>query len=279
MIEEEAATRPQKSVLQTKRAPRRYDLTDAANAALFLAAFIGIWQLVTISGLYPKMLLPSPAQVAGTIVELVANYSLVIGFGMTMARLIAGFTISVILGGSLGLVMMRFPGFGRTMSSFGVGLLTFPSIAWVPFAILLMGFNDFAILFVVIMASVFSIMISTYSAMRNIPPLYIRSARNMGATGFSLFRHVMIPAATPSLIIALRQGWSFAWHALIGAEMLIATLYGLGHVLSVGRDFNDMGQIIATMITIFVIGIVFDRLIFLKIEERVRSRWGLAHHD
>jgi NitT/TauT family transport system permease protein len=280
LIEEEAPKQQSRNILRDKgkQLSRRFDLTDAANAALFLAAFIGIWQLVTLSGIYPKTLLPAPAQVAGTIMDLVANYSLVTGFAMTMARLLAGFTISVILGGSIGLVMMRFPGFGRTMSSFGVGLLTFPSIAWVPFAILLMGFNDFAILFVVVMASVFSIMISTYSAMRNIPPLYIRSAKNMGATGFALFRHVMIPAATPSLIIALRQGWSFAWHALIGAEMLIATLYGLGHVLAVGRDFNDMGQIIATMITIFAIGIVFDRLIFLKIEEKVRSRWGLTQH-
>jgi NitT/TauT family transport system permease protein len=278
LIEEEAPKQQSRNILRDKgkQLSRRFDLT--ANAALFLAAFIGIWQLVTLSGIYPKTLLPAPAQVAGTIMDLVANYSLVTGFAMTMARLLAGFTISVILGGSIGLVMMRFPGFGRTMSSFGVGLLTFPSIAWVPFAILLMGFNDFAILFVVVMASVFSIMISTYSAMRNIPPLYIRSAKNMGATGFALFRHVMIPAATPSLIIALRQGWSFAWHALIGAEMLIATLYGLGHVLAVGRDFNDMGQIIATMITIFAIGIVFDRLIFLKIEEKVRSRWGLTQH-
>jgi NitT/TauT family transport system permease protein len=121
-------------------------------------------------------------------------------------------------------------------------------------------------------------MISTYSSLRNIPPLYLRAAKNMGATGFSLFKHVMIPAATPSLIIGIRQSWSFAWHALIGAEMLMATLYGLGHVLSVGREFTDMGQIIAVMITIFAIGILFDRILFLKLEERVRARWGLDQH-
>jgi NitT/TauT family transport system permease protein len=106
--------------------------------------------------------------------------------------------------------------------------------------------------------------------------MYVRAARNMGAKGFRLFRYVMLPAATPSLIIGLRQGWSFAWHALIGAEMLITTLYGLGHILSVGREFNDIGQIVAVMVTIFAIGMVFDRVIFLKLEERVRSKWGLA---
>jgi NitT/TauT family transport system permease protein len=257
----------------------RIDTTDVANVVLFLAVFVGLWQLVTVLELWPKTLFPSPTQVAISIGELIANNSLVIGIGTTLWRLAAGFAISIAVGGMVGLAMVKFQGFGKTMSSFAVGLLTFPSIAWVPFAILLIGFNNFGILFVVVMASVFSVMISTYSAVRNVPPIYIRASKNMGAHGFSLFRHVMIPAATPSLIMGIRQAWSFAWHALIGAEMLITTLYGLGHVLSIGREFNDMSQIIAVMITIFVIGLLFDRIIFLRLEEKVRSRWGLNQHS
>jgi len=176
---------------------------------------------------------------------------------------------------AVGLAMVKFAHIGKTMNSFAVGLQSFPSIAWVPFAILLIGLNDSGILFVVIMSSVFSIMISTYSGIRNIPPIYLRSATNMGAKGISLFRHVMLPAATPSLIIGIRQGWSFAWHALIGAEMLITTLVGLGYILAVGREFSNMSQIIAAMIVIFAIGLIFDRLVFSKIEERIRDRWGL----
>lgn len=254
----------------------RIDATDAANVALFLAAFVGIWQLVTLLGIWSSILLPSPAQVVESFGKIVANNSIFIGIGTSLARLAAGFALSIGIGVAVGLSMVKFRGFGKTMSSFAVGLLTFPSIAWVPFSILLIGFNDFGILFVVVMASVFSIMISTYSAIRNVPPIYVRAARNMGATGFHLFRHVMMPAATPSLIIGLRQGWSFAWHALIGAEMLITTLYGLGHILSVGREFNDIGQIVAVMVTIFTIGLIFDRVIFLKLEERVRAKWGLS---
>jgi NitT/TauT family transport system permease protein len=257
----------------------RIDTTDVANVVLFLAVFVGLWQLVTILELWPKTLFPSPTQVAISIGELIANNSLVIGIGTTLWRLAAGFAISIAVGGMVGLAMVKFQGFGKTMGSFAVGLLTFPSIAWVPFAILLIGFNNFGILFVVVMASVFSVMISTYSAVRNVPPIYIRASKNMGAHGFSLFRHVMIPAATPSLIMGIRQAWSFAWHALIGAEMLITTLYGLGHVLAIGREFNDMSQIIAVMITIFVIGLLFDRIIFLRLEEKVRSRWGLNQHS
>jgi NitT/TauT family transport system permease protein len=253
----------------------KLDIEDLANVALFVAAFIGIWQLVFMLGIWPEVSLPSPGMVAGSFVELVKNLTLIISIAATMYRLVIGFTLSIVIGVSVGLAMVKFPGFGKTMSSFAVGLQSFPSVAWVPFAILLIGLNDAGILFVVIMSSVFSVMMSTYGGIRNISPIYIRAAKNMGAKGFSLFRYVMIPAATPSLIVGIKQAWSFAWHALIGAEILIAAAVGLGHVLLVGREFQLMDQIIASMITIFAIGLVFDRVLFSKLEDRVRDRWGL----
>jgi NitT/TauT family transport system permease protein len=257
----------------------RFDIKDLANIALFLAAFVGAWQLVFMLGVWPETALPSPATVVQAMGSLIANSSLPIGVGVTLLRLVAGFAISIGFGVAVGLVMVKFRGFGKTMSSFAVGLLTFPSIVWAIFAILPFGYNEVAILFVIVMASVFSVMITTYSSIRNIPPIYLRAGRNMGARGFVLFRHVMLPAAMPALIPGIRQAWSFAWHALIGAEILITTLSGLGYILSVGRDFNAMEDIIATMITIFVIGIVFDRVLFAKVEERVRARWGLDQHS
>lgn len=251
------------------------DFKDVVSIAVFLVGFLAIWQLVFELGIYPEVSLPSPLMVAQSFVDLISEGILIQSIGVSLLRLFIGLATSIIIGIGVGLAMVKFTHFGKTMNSFSVGLQSFPSIAWVPFAILLIGFNDSGILFVVVMSSVFSIMISTYSGIRNIPPIYIRSASNMGARGFSLFRHVMIPAATPSLIIGIRQGWSFAWHALIGAEMLITTLVGLGYILSVGREFSNMPQIIATMIVIFLIGLMFDRLVFSKVEEKVRDRWGL----
>jgi sulfonate transport system permease protein len=263
------------TTIKQKKRRMRIDIEDLANVTLFIAAFIGIWQLVFMLGIWPEVSLPSPAMVAGAFVELVKNLTLIVSIAVTMYRLVIGFTLSIIIGVSVGLAMVKFPGFGKTMSSFAVGLQSFPSVAWVPFAILLIGLNDAGILFVVIMSSVFSVMMSTYGGIRNISPIYIRAAKNMGARGFSLFRYVMIPAATPSLIVGIKQAWSFAWHALIGAEILIAASVGLGHVLLVGREFQLMDQIIASMITIFAIGLVFDRVLFSKLEDRVRERWGL----
>ena len=251
----------------------RLNINDVANTVLFIAAFVGIWQLVYSLGIWPTVLLPSPEMVAQSFSQL--NFSLIIKIGWTMWRLLIGFTISIVIGVGVGLAMVRLKDFGKTMSSFAVGLQSFPSIAWVPFSILFIGLNDFGILFVVIMSSVFSVMLATYSGIRNVPPIYISAARNLGASGLSLFRHVMIPASTPSLIGGFTQAWSFAWHATIGAEILMAASLGLGHILDVGREFQLMDQIIASMITIFVIGLIFDRFIFSKIANKVRDRWGL----
>jgi NitT/TauT family transport system permease protein len=258
-----------------KKQGRKIDFEDLANITLFIAVFIGIWQLVFMLGIWPEVSMPSPAMVAESFAGLLQDFTLVTSIGMTMYRLGIGFTISITIGIAIGLAMVKFLGFGKTMSSFAVGLQSFPSVAWVPFAILLIGLNDLGILFVVIMSSVFSVMMSTYSGIRNIPPLYIRASRNMGAKGFSLFRYVMIPAATPSLLVGIKQAWSFAWHALIGAEILIAATAGLGHILLVGREFQLMDQIIASMITIFAIGLLFDRIMFSKLENKVRDKWGL----
>lgn len=256
---------------------KSHNVQDAANAALLMAIFVGIWQIVFMLGIWPKISLPSPAMVAETFVKITLNGSLPQSIGVTLARLLGAFAISITLGTLIGFAMIKFKGFGKTLNSFSAGLLSFPSIAWVPFSILLIGFDEFGIMFVVIMSSIFSIMISTYSSIRNIPPIYIDAARNMGAHGISQFRHVTIPAATPSLIIGLRQAWSFAWHAIIGAEILMS-IVGLGHILSVGREFLDMSQVITSMIIIFTIGLLVDRFILHKLEDGIRKKWGLDNH-
>jgi NitT/TauT family transport system permease protein len=264
-----------KKITLSKKIVNKIINRDTLSLVVFISVFLVLWQLVYLSEIFPKLSLPSPLAVGQTIIELLLDFTLVKGTAITLWRLFLGFLLSLTIGLITGLIMIKFQQFGKTMSSFAVGLQSFPSIAWIPFAILLIGFNDLGILFVVVMSSVFSVMLSTYSGLRNVPPIYIRAARNMGGKGISLFRHVLIPAATPTLIIGMRQAWSFAWHALIGAEMLITTLVGLGYILSVGREFSNMSQIIATMIVIFTIGLIFDRVVFMKIEEKIRDRWGL----
>jgi NitT/TauT family transport system permease protein len=279
-LEESEFTSIEKGKQKKKHSIRsRVKIEELSNTILFIAVFIGIWQLAYLSGIWPKVSLPSPIMVVESFYELILDNTLLVSIGMTLYRLLIGFVASIAIGVGVGLAMVKFTGFGKTMSSFAIGLQSFPSVAWVPFAILLIGLNDIGILFVVIMSSVFSVMMSAYSGIRNIPPIYLKAARNMGAKGFSLFRYLMIPAATPALIVGIKQAWSFAWHALVGAEILMAASIGIGHILLIGREFQLMDQIIASMITIFALGMIFDKVIFAKLEDKVREKWGLRQEQ
>ncbi len=258
---------------QKKQKGRGY--TTYLDVAIAIGVFLGVWQLVFDLKVYPSFLLPSPAIAFSRLLTLAENGSLGLAVGATLGRLVAGFTISVISGTIVGLLMSNFRRFGKTMSSFCLGLQSFPSIAWVPFAILIIGLNNYGLLFVMVISSVFSMMISTYNSVRNIPPIYLKVAKNMGVRRVSLLRSVMLPASMPQMVTALRQTWSFSWHALIGAEMIFGISVGLGELLYYGSEFSEMNQVIATMIVIFVIGFVADRLVFQRLEDSVRSKRGL----
>jgi NitT/TauT family transport system permease protein len=254
---------------------RRADWKGTLDVLLGLVIFLAAWQAFFWANLYPPYLLPSPASVLGRFVSLAQSGQLAQGLGVTLGRLLLGFSLAVVLGIAVGLVMVSERRFGKVMNSFSLGLQSFPSIAWVPFAILLVGLNDLGIIFVMVISSVFSMMASTYGAIRNIPPIYVKAAQNMGTRGLALFTSVMLPASLPSLVTGLRQAWSFSWHALVGAEILMATV-GLGALLEFGAEFVRMDQIIASMLVIFAIGLAADRLVFTVLEERIRARRGLS---
>jgi NitT/TauT family transport system permease protein len=256
------------------RQKHRFDYTSVLDIAIGFAIFIAAWQVVFMLKFKPSYLLPSPLMVWDRLVQLAQTGALEQATLVTLERLAIGFSISIALGIAVGLLMVNFRRFGRAMGSFCVGLQSYPSIAWVPFAILLVGLNDSGIIFVLVISSAFSMMLSTYSGIRNIPPIYVRAGRNMGQSKLQLFKNVMLPASYPSLITGVRQTWSFAWHALIGAEILMASL-GLGALLEFGANFARMDQIIAAMVMIFIIGFFVDKLLFGRIEDRIRSRRGL----
>ena len=170
--------------------------------------------------------------------------------------------------------MARVETVNQTIGSLVLGLQSIPSIAWVPLAILWFGLTDSGIIFVTAIGAIFAVTINTYTGVKNISPSYIEAARNMGAKGGKLIITVLIPAAFPFIISGFKQGWAFAWRGVIGAELLFSFL-GLGFLLNVGRQLNDVSQVIAIMIVIMGIGILVDGVVFKRIEDKVMTRWGL----
>jgi NitT/TauT family transport system permease protein len=155
-----------------------------------------------------------------------------------------------------------------------VSLQSLPSICWLPLAVLWFGLTEKAILFVVVMGSLLSVTIAMEDGRRQMPKIYGMAGRNLGAHGFPLFWNVLLPASLPYIVSGLKQGWAFAWRSLISGEMIFVSL-GLGQLLMMGRDLNDMSQVIAVMLLIIAIGYVVDGLVFKTVERRLQHKWGL----
>jgi NitT/TauT family transport system permease protein len=196
--------------------------------------------------------------------------SFIVGILASMKRVLIGYFLSVVGGVLIGLAIGRVKVLDETVGTIVLGFQALPSICWLPIALLWFGLSESAIILVVVLGSLFAVTIGVDSGVKNVPPIYLRAARTMGAHGLDLYTKVIIPAAMPSIISGLKQGWSFAWRALMAGELLYVSI-GLGHLLTMGRELNDISQIIAVMIIIIIIGIAVDRLIFKKLEDRIRE--------
>ena len=240
----------------------------------FYALIIIAWQVIDSAEIWPDNIFPSPFEVVEDLAYGISDASLFFGIGTSLLRLIIGLGIAIAGGLVLGIFMARVETVNQTIGSLVLGLQSIPSIAWVPLAILWFGLTDTGIIFVTAIGAIFAVTINTYTGVKNINPSYIEAARNMGAKEGQLIITVLIPAAFPYIISGFKQGWAFAWRGVIGAELLFSFL-GLGFLLNVGRQLNDVSQVIAIMIVIMGIGILTEGLVFKKIEDKVMTRWGL----
>ena len=240
----------------------------------FYVIIVVVWQIIASANIWPNNIFPSPLEVGEDLVYTAADGSLFYGIGTSLVRLMIGLAIAISGGIVLGIFMARVETVNQTIGSLVLGLQSVPSIAWVPLAILWFGLTDVGIIFVTAIGAVFAVTINTYTGVKNIDPNYIAAARNMGAKGTQLITNVLIPAAFPYMISGFKQGWAFAWRGVIGAELLFSFL-GLGFLLNVGRQLNDVSQVIAIMIVIMATGILIDGFVFKRLENKVMSRWGL----
>jgi NitT/TauT family transport system permease protein len=241
--------------------------------AVFLLALAAAWEAVSRSGLFPAWLVPSPIDVARSLWEGITSGLIPRGILVSLRRLAIGYGISLVGGVGLGLGMARSQWLKDTLGTLVTGLQSLPSICWLPLALLWFGLSETAILFVVIAGSLFAITVATESGVRNVPPIYLRAARTMGARGTQLWLRVLLPAALPSILSGMRLGWTFAWRSLMAGELLYAS-GGLGQLLQTGRELGDLSRVLAVMVAIVALGLVSEVLVFQRLEVRVRERWG-----
>lgn len=246
-------------------------------AGIFFAVLIAVWHYA-VAGLSPRMqvLVPAPEKVWAYLKHAAMSGELWSAFKVTLWRLLAGYIIGVLMGLPLGMLTAKYRWASDTIGVVGLGLQTLPSVCWVPLALLWFGQTEGAMLFVVVMGTLWSVQIAVDNGVRNVPPIYARAARTMGSRGFHTWRSVILPASLPFIISGVKQGWAFAWRSLMAAEIYVTILtgFGLGHLLHYGRELNAMDQVLGIMFVIVAIGLLADKILFSPWEQFFYRRWG-----
>lgn len=240
---------------------------------IFYALLIVAWAFVAQLKIWPEYLFPSPQGVWESLRAGFVSHDFLRGIGTSLQRLLLGYFLSIAVGLPLGVLLARYRTLDETLGSLVAGIQALPSICWLPLALLWFGLNDAAIVFVIMIGSTLAITVATTSGVKQVAPLYLRAARTLGARRFKLYFHVVLPASLPAVVAGLKQGWSFAWRSLMAGEMLFGNL-GLGYLLNMGRELNDLSQVLAVMIVIVGVVLVIDRVVFNIIDEKIKERWG-----
>lgn len=249
-----------------------------ATASLFFIFLLVAWHYAVRFRLGPinPMTLPDPLSVGQYLIEALRSGDLFAALWVTIRRLFTGYFIGVLIGIPLGLLTARTQWAEDTIGVLGLGLQTLPSVCWVPLALLWFGQTEGAMLFVVVMGTLWSVQIAVDNGVRNVPPIYQRAARTMGSKGLHTWWSVILPASLPFIVSGVKQGWAFAWRSLMAAEIYVTILtgFGLGHLLHYGRELLAMDQVLGVMLVIVFIGLLADKILFSPWERFLHRRWG-----
>jgi len=244
----------------------------------FFVLLLGVWETLVRMKYWSPVLVPSPLSVARYIKDGLLSGDLEHASFVTMRRLVIGYVLGLVFGLPLGLLTARFKFCEDTLGVIALGLQTLPSVCWVPLALLWFGQTEAAMLFVVIMGTLWSVVIATDNGVRTVPPIYARAARTMGSKQLHTWIKVIVPASLPFIVSGMKQGWAFAWRSLMAAEIYVTILsgFGLGSLLNYGRELQAMDQVIGIMFIIIVIGLLADKILFSPWERFLYRRWGTA---
>ncbi|UXY30676.1 ABC transporter permease [Streptomyces sp. HUAS TT20] len=238
--------------------------------------------LVAWSLLYPVVdnpsKLPSPADVGAEVKDQWLKGTLLDYIWGSVSRGLLGFLIALAIGTPLGLVVARVKFVRAAIGPILSGLQSLPSVAWVAPAVIWLGLNNSVMFTVILLGAVPSIANGLVSGVDQVPPLFLRAGRTLGATGLRGTWHIVMPAALPGYVAGLKQGWAFSWRSLMAAEIIAQSPdmgMGLGQLLEVGRTNSSMPTVFLAILLILFVGIAIDLLIFSPLERWVLRSRGL----
>jgi NitT/TauT family transport system permease protein len=260
---------------RSARAPADSRLWVTARTAFPFIVVFGLWEIVARAGIFPPKLFPSLVTVAQTFVELTVSGILPHHVFDTALRLLAGFFLAAVVGVTLGILMGR----SRRVEDIALPLVSIgapiPGLAYAPLFLLWFGLGNKSAVLLVAFVSAFPIIFNTWTGVKAVKEIWVRSAQAMGADDRRLFVKVIVPGALPYILTGLRLGLAQAWRILVGIEMLAAVPWGLGWMIFGAREFLNTDVMLAGVVVIGIIGLALEKLVFQKLEQFTVMRWGM----
>ncbi len=226
-----------------------------------------LWESAAATGTMPSLSFPRMSEILSAWWRLMISGELPRELGDSLWRMFAGYFIGVLLGVFLGLLMGYFRFFYNLLEPITEVLRPIPSPAYLPIVILFLGIDDEMKIFMIAFASLFPVLINTYSGVRSVDPIQLQTARTFGVTGHKLVWQIVLPAASPYIFTGMRVSLAVALIVMVISEMVAASS-GIGYfILSAQRGFQ-IREMFAGVLTLAVVGYVLNRL-FVAIENRV----------
>ena len=224
-----------------------------------MALFLAAWALAAWWKDKP-VLLPSPLAAIEAFVELAGGMELFEHAGISLARLLLSLALASALAIPLGLAMGLRPTLDRVVDPTVELLRPISGIAWIPLALFIFGIGNALPVFIMTYAAFFPILLGTIAAVRTVDARLVDAARTMGVPRRTIVSRVVMPAALPSLLVALRLGVASAWTAVVAAE-LIGAPSGLGYAIEWYRELLMTPQVMAFIAMIGILGYLCDRAV------------------
>jgi NitT/TauT family transport system permease protein len=249
---------------------------SAGRAAVTLLLAAALYEALARSGWFAPALMPTLPKVAGALFAGLRDGTLPGHAAATLYRVLLGLALATVAAVPLGVLMGRYRAVEHFVLPLASALMPIPSLAWGPVFILWFGLGNTVAILIVLYAALFPLLLNTWAGVRAVNPLWLRAAGAMGADEGALFWKVIIPGALPFIITGLRQAFLRAWIAVVGAEWLAASDWGLGWFIFDAKEFLNADVMLASLAVIGAIGFVFERLVFGSLERATVLRWGMV---
>ncbi|MFG2294359.1 ABC transporter permease [Streptomyces sp. NPDC048603] len=235
------------------------------------AAVLALWSLAAWSGAVAPGLLPTPSETAAALADSARSGTLATDLAASLARAGQGFALGAVIGGALGFATGCLPRLAAAVNPVVSFLRPIPAIALVPLATAWFGIGETAKRLLIAYAVLLAVWLYVHDGVSRVPVSHLRAARSLGAPLHRRFTEVLLPAAAPALLAALRYGASVALLALVAAELGGADS-GLAYRLQVDGQFLRVDRMFAGLIVLGLLGVAVD-LVLAGIGRRF-VHWG-----